>query len=122
MTEFIRGAWTADRMTLAPPARRTASCGDRTAGWPRWADYGAARRTYRPFGMRIFSSRTDVGSAAPFHWLPMGPARSQNGAQAADCLLVMRGSGRVARFRQHLLIRTWPVVATERYSGRQVQG
>jgi hypothetical protein len=25
MTEFIRGAWTADRMTLAPPATRTAS-------------------------------------------------------------------------------------------------
>ena len=25
MTAFIRGAWTADRMTLAPPARRTAS-------------------------------------------------------------------------------------------------
>jgi hypothetical protein len=25
MTEFIRGAWTADRMTLAPLAGRTAS-------------------------------------------------------------------------------------------------
>jgi hypothetical protein len=25
MTELIRGAWTADRITLAPPARKTAS-------------------------------------------------------------------------------------------------
>ena len=46
----------------------------------------------------------------------------RGGAKAADCLLAMRGSGRVARFRQHLLMRTWSVAAAERYSGKRVQG